>query len=177
MEDSKLLATVIGEANKLKESVRTSSLTLTNYLSYLNTKVNEGDSVLYAIGLCSRSNSDVSKYFKRAFKELSRLERARFYLMNLQFATNLSKSKEPRASLESAHSIPIDQIVNSFSSESKKINVFIKDGNFFKNWKNINVEVFRKQKILKITEVKEEIDLHHFLIRKSKNKNKVCLAF
>ena len=54
--------------------------------------------------------------------------------------------------------------------------ISIKDGRLYKNWKDVDIEIFRKQKIIKIIEVKEEIDLHNFLIRKSKNKTRMSLA-
>ena len=61
-------------------------------------------------------------------------------------------------------------------SETKKMRICIKDGRIYKNWKMVDVEVFRKQKIIKIVNIKEEIDLHHFLIRHSKNKTRAGLV-
>lgn len=62
------------------------------------------------------------------------------------------------------------------SSEMKKLPLEIKDDLFYKDWTDINVDILRKQKIMKITQTKEEIDLHRYLIRRSNNKSRVCLA-
>ena len=106
MEDKEKLAKVVAEANKLKEGTRTSCTKLSNYCYYMDLKVNDEDNILYGIGICSKPKAIVSKDFKRAFRELTKLERAEFYLMTLKNVAFLLK--EQRNSNDTITSFPIE---------------------------------------------------------------------
>ena len=114
MEDKQKLSKVVAEANKLKEVTRTSCSKLGNYCYYMDLKINDEDNVLYGIGICSKPKAIISKDFKRAFKELTKLERAEFYLMTLKNVAFILK--EVRNSNDTKNSFPIEQIIGSLNN-------------------------------------------------------------
>jgi len=55
--------------------------------------LNKGSGI-WGCGLCSRAKTEIKKYFRQAFKTLSKTEQAELYLMNVKHVDRLLKTFE-----------------------------------------------------------------------------------
>ena len=84
----------------------------------------------------------MDKYFSRAYKTLTKTEKAELYLLNVKNAHRLVRRKE-RMSVSS----PSRKMVRP---ATRKMYISFKDGELYKKWKNIEIEVLREHRSLKI---------------------------
>ena len=151
---------------------RTSCVELENYLYYQYLKVTGEKQASFVCGTCGVAKSTVKPQFKRAFKTLSKVERAKFYL---QSAKCLEKAiNEMNSNSKQIEMLELESKKGKKGDKSKpiKASVYIKDGYLYKKWTNIQVEVLTNEKVIKLLHCKEEIDLHRYIIRKSMNKER-----
>lgn len=83
MNEADSLADLIMEAKKLREKNMTTCPEIENYLNYQWSKLLSMKRSNWSYLPCTRPRTEVRKQFKRAFKTLTKLEQAEFYLMNV----------------------------------------------------------------------------------------------
>lgn len=93
-----------------------------------------------ACGICEKPRADANPSFKRAFKTMSDLERAEFYLLNVKNVNKIIKLENLNVGNSSSQA---SSYKRKHLKEPKKVKIIIKASNIYKSWTNVNAELLQ----------------------------------